>query len=68
MYDLLNLRIAQQGLAETMLAGPAPCFVSRLRGRYRWQILALASDVHPLLQDMALPAGWTIDVDPVTTL
>ena len=50
------------------LIGPAPCFVARLRGRFRWQIIVRAADVHPLLRDVALPPGWTIDVDPVTTL
>lgn len=67
-FEALRLRMAQLGLPDTTLAGPAPCFVSRLRGRYRWQILALAGDVHPLLEGIDLPAGWTIDVDPVTTL
>ena len=48
--------------------GPAPCYVERLRGRYRWQIVARADRLDPLLDDLVLPPGWIIDVDPVSLL
>jgi primosomal protein N' (replication factor Y) len=50
------------------LIGPAPCFYSRVRGRYRWQIVIRASDPASLLRDVALPRDWQIDVDPITLL
>ena len=50
------------------LIGPAPCFYSRVRGRYRWQIVLRAPDPMPLLRDVALPRGWKVDVDPVSLL
>jgi len=50
------------------LIGPVPCFHSRLRGRYRWQIIILAPDPQALLAEIALPAGWKIEVDPVSLL
>ena len=68
MHQLLKLRIGQLGLPETTLIGPVPCFVTRLRGRYRWQIIIQAQDVQPLLRGVPLPAGWTVDVDPVSLL
>ena len=68
VHQRLKLRIAQLGLPEMTLVGPVPCFVSRLRGRYRWQIVVQAADVHPLLSGVVLPAGWTVDVDPVSLL
>jgi primosomal protein N' (replication factor Y) len=48
--------------------GPAPCFVHKVRGRYRWQILIRATDVGPLLQNFHPGSGWAIDVDPVSVL
>ena len=56
------------GLSETDVLGPAPCFVHKIRGRYRWQILIRSNDVHPLLHDFQPGPGWSIDVDPMSVL
>jgi primosomal protein N' (replication factor Y) len=63
--------IAALGLAETDIVGPAPAFLERLRGRYRWQIILRSPDPRPLLAALlaeGLPRGWAIDVDPASTL
>jgi len=64
----LQQAATQAGLAETEVIGPAPAFLPRLQGVYRWQITILAPDVHPLLAPLSLPAGWSLDIDPVTLL
>jgi len=46
--------------------GPAPCFMGKMEGRYLWQVLVRADDVHPLLS--LIPPGWTRDVDPMSLL
>jgi len=48
------------------VVGPAPCFIGKVEGRYLWQVLVRADDVHPLLP--LVPPGWTRDVDPVSLL
>ncbi|MCS7286750.1 MAG: primosomal protein N' [Anaerolineae bacterium] len=53
---------------EVHLIGPVPCFFSRLRGRYRWQIILLAPNPQALLEEIILPGGWKIEVDPVSLL
>lgn len=63
----LSQEIKRQGFEATLI-GPAPCFFSRLEGRYRWQILIRGPEPAALLRDVALPRGWQVDVDPVTTL
>ncbi|MBI2940128.1 MAG: primosomal protein N' [Chloroflexi bacterium] len=60
--------IARQGLAGFDLLGPAPAYHTRLRGRYRWQLIVRAPDVSPLANALELPRGWVIDVDPVNLL
>lgn len=50
------------------LVGPAPAFVRRRQGYYRWQVLLLASEVQPLLQGLVLPEDWSVDVDPASLL
>jgi primosomal protein N' (replication factor Y) len=59
--------IQRLGLAANII-GPAPCFFSRVQGRYRWQIIIRACHPMPLLRDLALPQGWRVDVDPVSLL
>ena len=34
---------------ESKLAGPSPCPLEKVRGRYRWQIVVLDNDLSPLL-------------------
>jgi primosomal protein N' (replication factor Y) len=53
---------------QAELIGPAPCFFSRIQGRYRWQIVIRAHDPVALLRDVALPWGWRVDVDPISLL
>lgn len=64
----LQAAIAQHPLADTDLIGPAPCFFSRQRGEYRWQIVVRSPDPAALLRRTAVPLGWRVDVDPVDLL
>jgi primosomal protein N' (replication factor Y) len=67
---ILERAIEEDGLAGVELIGPAPCFISKVKNRYFWQLLARGDtpgrDIHPLLDHV--PPGWTIDVDPVDLL
>ena len=63
---LLQSRLRQRGEPPEII-GPAPCFFERVRGEARWQIVVRTGDPGGLLPG-ALPAGWTIDVDPVSLL
>lgn len=56
------------GLPNLDILGPAPAFVSRLRGRWRWNIVLRGEDPAALLRNLPLPRGWTVDVDPVSML
>jgi primosomal protein N' (replication factor Y) len=47
------------------LIGPIPAFASRVRGRYRWQVIIRGSNPALALSGITLPQGWTVDVDPV---
>ena len=48
--------------------GPAPCFVRKVRGEYRWQIVLKGTEPHDVLRDFLLPLGWRVDVDPMDLL
>jgi primosomal protein N' (replication factor Y) len=65
---LLDDEIARQGIADIQVIGPAPCFAERTRGRFRWALLLRGDRFARVLDRLELPAGWTIDVDPVSLL
>jgi primosomal protein N' (replication factor Y) len=73
-FNALEMAKALQGKAEELglvdldILGPAPAFHSRLRGRFRWQIILVGEDSHGLLPEVELPLGWSVDVDPVSLL
>jgi primosomal protein N' (replication factor Y) len=50
------------------LLGPAPAFVSRIRGDYQWQVILRTSDIEPLLDGLPVDPGWVVDVDPQSLL
>jgi primosomal protein N' (replication factor Y) len=54
-----------RGIADLSLIGPAPAFIRRLRGRFRWQLIIRGADPSALLSEIPVPQGWTVDVDPV---
>ncbi|MBI2912924.1 MAG: primosomal protein N' [Chloroflexi bacterium] len=68
MADHLKKERDRLGLPNLDVLGPAPAFVPRLRGRWRWQLVLRGDDPAALLRDLPLPRGWTVDVDPVSLL
>jgi len=55
----------RRGIPDLRVIGPAPAFISRLRGHYQWQILICGTAPVEILGDMAFPQGWILDIDPV---
>jgi len=54
-----------RGIADISLIGPAPAFIQRLRGRFRWQLVLRGSELSAFLSRLPIPQGWTVDVDPI---
>jgi primosomal protein N' (replication factor Y) len=67
LREMLDQWIDRLGLAQTDIVGPAPAVMERLRGKYRWQMIARGPDLHPLLKVIDTP-GWEVDIDPVSTM
>jgi primosomal protein N' (replication factor Y) len=71
LYNTLTQLVTTLGLSNTDLVGPAPAFLERLREQYRWQIIVRGPDLRPLLREVApeeLPRGWSVNIDPMSTL
>jgi primosomal protein N' (replication factor Y) len=54
-----------RGIAGLSLIGPAPAFIHRRRGRFRWQLILRGTELSPFLAEIPFPPGWTVDIDPV---
>ncbi len=65
MKRLLIEEIQSRGIDDLSIIGPAPAFIHRLRGRFRWQLILRGSELSAFLSQMPIPQGWTIDIDPV---
>jgi len=63
----IKTRIEAEGRRETSLAGPVPCFFSKLRDQYRWQIILRGPDPASLLRNQT-PENCRIEVEPVSLL
>ena len=63
---LLRGQREEWGLSDVELLGPTPAYPARVRARYRWQILLRGPEPRNLLDTVAVPNGWTVDVDPAT--
>ncbi|MDP2920219.1 MAG: primosomal protein N' [Dehalococcoidia bacterium] len=53
------------GLAGIDVLGPAPAYIHRLRGRYRWQVIVRGLGLSTFLQRLTFPQGWSVDIDPI---
>ncbi len=54
-----------RGIAGIDIIGPAPAYIHRLRGRYRWQLILRGSGLSAFLSPVDFPRGWTVDIDPM---
>ena len=68
MGRALRRRMDARGRADLDLVGPAPAFPERVRGKYRWHLVLRGRRIHPLLEGVPMPLGWTVDVDPATVM
>jgi primosomal protein N' (replication factor Y) len=63
----LQSRIEAEERIQTTLVGPVPCFFSKLRGEYRWQIILRGPNPVEVLQGQRFD-GWRIEVGPSSLL
>ena len=69
----LRSRIDAEERHQTALVGPVPCFFSKLRGEYRWQIILRGPNPVEILQSQQFDpqrglSGWRVEVHPISLL
>lgn len=68
---IINLPCRQAG-HKLVLLGPAPCFITKVRNKYQYQIIIFTNN-YKQKQDLTniisnLSKGWKIDVDPISLI
>jgi primosomal protein N' (replication factor Y) len=66
MAERLRHRVAEAGL-DVAVIGPAPAFIRRRAGRWRWNVVLRGRAPATLLGD-GLDPPWSVDVDPESLL
>ena len=66
LAEQLRVRAAERG-TDTTVIGPAPAFLRRRAGKWRWNVVLRGSDPVALL-DGGPDAPWSVDVDPESLL
>jgi hypothetical protein len=66
MAERLRARAAQRGL-DVAVAGPAPAYVPRRGGRWRFNVVVRGDDPRAALDGDPGPP-WSVDVDPESLL
>ena len=61
----LELARDSAGVMGVDFIGPAPAFLPRRRGKYRWQVIVKGKDIVEFLSKADLPSGVSVDVDPL---
>jgi primosomal protein N' (replication factor Y) len=67
LREKLDQWIERLALRDTDVVGPAPALMERVKNKYHWQMIVRGPDLHPLLRVIDTP-GWSVDIDPVSTL
>jgi primosomal protein N' (replication factor Y) len=65
---LIRFSLRRDGIDAIDVIGPGPAFHHKVRGRYRWQIVLRGRGLSEFLSSLDLSPGWSLDVDPVSTL
>jgi len=63
----LRRQIQAESRRSVTVIGPAPCFYTRLEGKYRWQIVLRGAKLRELLPERLGPE-WRIEVQPASLL
>ena len=58
--------LLREGIDGIRVMGPAPAFIHRLRGEYRWQVTLKGDGLERARHMAPRGKGWSYDVDPVT--
>lgn len=67
LAEIIREEMQAAGMYASSVIGPHPCFIPRLYGRYRYQLVLRGPNPATLLPTLPL-RGWTVEIDPPNLL
>ena len=67
LAEIFREEMQAAGMHASSVIGPHPCFIPRLYGRYRYQLVLRGPNPAALLPTLPL-RGWTVEIDPPNLL
>ena len=60
------LKYEKDGIGDVTneVFGPSPAYPPKIRGKYRWQVVLKGNQPKRIINNLRIPTGWVIDVDP----
>ncbi len=53
------------GITNVEALGPTPAYPFRIRGQYRWHIILRGFNPRSVVDNVNIPNGCTVDIDPI---
>ena len=67
LAEKLHGQLKAEGRKLTTIIGPAPSFLSKIDGKFRWQVVLRGADLTSLVSGY-LPRDWRVETEPVSLL
>ncbi len=67
LAEKLKAKIQAEGRNQTSLIGPSPCYIEKINGLFRWQVVIRGPEPETLLEGLRLD-GWRVEVNPANLL
>ena len=64
--NFLNKVVREWDMTAIQIIGPSPSFPHKVRNSWRWHIFVRSVNPDYLIEKIAIPTAWTVDVDPVS--
>ena len=50
------------------ILGPTPGYPSKMRGRFKWNVVLKGPELRNFFSTIDIPQGWVVDVDPISII
>ena len=68
LADSIRIERDKARFSNIEILGPTPGYPSRMRGKFRWNIVLKGPELQKFFSTIDISQGWVVDVDPVSII
>ena len=68
LSDLIRIQRDKAGFSNIEILGPTPGYPSKIRGRFKWNVVLKGPELRNFFSTIDIPQGWVVDVDPISII